>query len=89
MTAAHDLDRHVRQAVEFAQEHVALHHRADIFRRAGIDDVAGFQLEGSDSFAICSATLQIMFCRSEFCLTVPLTASEIPPLVKCPVLEAG
>src|SRR3954470_4011327 len=35
-----DLDRHVRQALQLAEQHVALHHRADIFRRAGIDDVA-------------------------------------------------
>src|SRR4051812_10541859 len=33
-------DRHIRQTLDLAQQHVTLHHRADIFRRAGIDDVA-------------------------------------------------
>ena len=41
-----------------------------------------FSSKASDNFAICSATLQIMFCRFEFCFTVPLTASEIAPLLK-------
>ena len=45
-----DPDRHVRQAFQLAQQHVALHHRADILRRAGIDDVAGLQLEGLRQF---------------------------------------
>lgn len=45
-----DLDRHVRQAFQLAQEHVTLHHRADILRRAGIDDVARLQLEGFRQF---------------------------------------
>src|SRR5713226_3982008 len=43
-------DRHVRQAFQLAQQHVALHHRADILRRAGIDDVAGLQLERFGQF---------------------------------------
>src|SRR5581483_1811281 len=43
---SHDPDRHVRQAIELGEQHVALHDGADIFRRAGIDDVAGLQLEG-------------------------------------------
>src|SRR3954465_10545595 len=43
--ASHNPDRHVRQALELAQQHVALHHRADILRRAGIDDVTRLQLE--------------------------------------------
>src|SRR4051794_14852354 len=41
-----DLDRHVRQLLDLAEKHIALHHRADVFRRAGIDDVAWHQLEG-------------------------------------------
>ena len=46
MTAAsRNPDRHIRQAFELAQQHVALHDRADIFRGAGIDDVAGLEFE--------------------------------------------
>ena len=45
-----DPDRHIGESVELAQEHVALHHRADILRRAGIDDVAGLQLERLGQF---------------------------------------
>src|ERR1700743_1644773 len=43
---SHDPDRHIRQAIELTEQHVALDHGADILRRAGIDDVAGLQLEG-------------------------------------------
>jgi hypothetical protein len=48
--ALDDLDRHVGQAFELAEQHIALHDGPDIFGRAGIDDVAGFQLEGFRSF---------------------------------------
>src|SRR5258707_2980258 len=43
--ASRDPDRHIRQAFQLAEQHVALDHRADIFRGAGIDDVAGLQFE--------------------------------------------
>ena len=45
-----DPDRHIGQAVELGQQHVTLDHRADILRRARIDDVAGLQLEGLRQF---------------------------------------
>src|SRR5882672_11292242 len=48
-----------------------------------------FSSNASDSLEICSATLQIMFCRFEFCLMMSFTASEIAPLVKCPVFATG
>ena len=39
-----------------------------------------FSSKACDSLAICSATLQIIWFRSAFCLTAPLTFSEIAPL---------
>src|ERR1700732_29866 len=42
---SHNPDRHIRQALELARQHIALHDRADVFGRAGINDVAGLQLE--------------------------------------------
>src|SRR3984957_21232383 len=47
---SHDPDRHIRQAIELAEQHIALDHGADILWRAGIDDVAGLQLEGFREF---------------------------------------
>src|SRR6202021_4001946 len=47
---SHDPDRHIRQPIELAEQHIALDHGADIFRRAGIDDVAGLQLESFREF---------------------------------------
>ena len=41
----HNLDRHIRQALDLAQQHVALDDRADVLRRAGIDDVARLEFE--------------------------------------------
>src|SRR5438093_1512178 len=45
MVFSNDPNRHIRQAFELAQEHIALHDRADIFRRAGIDDIARLEFK--------------------------------------------
>src|ERR1700733_10292268 len=47
---SHDPDRHIRQSIELAEQHISPDHGADIFRRAGIDDVAGLQLESFREF---------------------------------------
>lgn len=44
-------ERFGQQAVDMAFHHIAAHHRSDIFRRAGVEDVAGHQLEGLRQFA--------------------------------------
>ena len=59
----------VRQTFELAGHQVAAHHRTDIFWRAGIDDVAAISSNASESLLICSATFQIIWFRSAFCLT--------------------
>jgi hypothetical protein len=74
-----DAHRQVRQTVDVDLDHVAAHHRPDVFRRAGIDDVAGDQLVGFDSLAICSATDQIIWFRLALCLVWPFTLSQIAP----------
>src|SRR5664279_6603465 len=45
----------------------------------------GISSKACESFEICSATLQIIWFRSAFCLTTPLTLSGIAPLVKWPI----
>ena len=65
-----------------------LHDRPDILRRAGIDDVAGLQLEGLRQLGDLLGDAPDHLARaSEFCFTAPLTASEIAPLVKWPILS--
>ena len=44
-----------------------------------------FSSKAVESWAICSATDQIIWFRLAFCLVVPLTLSQIAPLVKWPV----
>ena len=44
----------------------------------------GISSNACDSFEICSATFQIIWFRSAFCLTTPFTLSVIAPLVKWP-----
>ncbi len=80
---SNDLDRHVRQALDLAEQHVALHDRADVLRRAGIDDVAGLQLEGLATASISARRRSRSSCRGpSSASSVPLTASEIAPLVE-------
>jgi hypothetical protein len=48
----------------------------------------GISSKASLSLLICSATLQIIWFRLAFCLVWPLTLSQMPPSLKCPICEA-